>query len=155
MAICREASFAPIAAVVPFDDLEQAIGMNRECEYGLGASVFSNAEKKAERLAARIPSGLLAVNDALAPAAHPATPFGGRGASGWGTTQGAEGLLAMTVPQVVSTRAGRFRPHYEPIDRRPELAEAMRGMLEWSHGGWPQRWRGLRRLLAHGWKLLR
>lgn len=155
MAICREASFAPVAAVVPFADLEQAIRMNRQCEYGLGASVFSSAERKAERLAARISSGVLAVNDALAPAAHPATPFGGRGASGWGTTQGAEGLLGMTVPQVVSVRAGLFRPHYESVERRPEFATTMRGMLEWSHGDWSQRWRGLRRILTNGWKLLR
>jgi acyl-CoA reductase-like NAD-dependent aldehyde dehydrogenase len=155
MAICREATFAPVAAVVPFTNLEQAIRMNRQCEYGLGASVFSGAERKAARLAALIPSGVLAVNDALAPAAHPATPFGGRGASGWGSTQGAEGLLGMTVPQVVSVRAGLFRPHYESLERGPDLAVTMRGMLEWSHGDWSQRWRGLMRILAHGWKLLR
>lgn len=155
MAICREASFAPIAAVLPFGNIEQALRMNRECEYGLGASLFSASEKKAGRLAARIPSGVLAVNDALTPAAHPATPLGGRGASGWGTTQGAEGLLAMTVAQVVSIRSGSFRPHYESLQRRPELAATMRGMLEWSHGNWSERWRGLRRILRHGWKLLR
>ncbi len=155
MAICREASFAPIASVIPFADLDQAMRMNRGCEYALGASVFSGNERKAERIAALIPSGAVAVNDALAPAAHPATPFGGRGASGWGTTQGADGLLAMTVPQVVSVRPGRFRPHYESLDRRPELAKTMRGMLEWSHGRGRQRWCGLRRMLAHAWKLLR
>jgi acyl-CoA reductase-like NAD-dependent aldehyde dehydrogenase len=155
MALCREASFAPVAAVIPFAEPEQAVQMCRQCEYGLGAAVFSESEAKARRLTARIPAGLVAINDALAPAAHPATPFGGRGASGWGVTQGAEGLLAMTVPQVVSVRSGSFRPHYESLDRRPELAETMRGMLEWSHGGWRRCWRGLRRMLVHGWKLLK
>jgi acyl-CoA reductase-like NAD-dependent aldehyde dehydrogenase len=155
MTLCREASFAPIAAVIPFSDLEQAVAMCRQCEYGLGAAIFSASGLKAARLAARIPAGMVAINDALAPAAHPATPFGGRGASGWGVTQGAEGLLAMTVPQVVSIRSERFRPHYESLDRRPELGETMRGMLEWSHGSWRRCWRGLRRMAANGWKLLK
>ncbi len=155
MLICRDAAFAPIAAVVPFDSLDEALALNARCDYGLGASIFSADVAKANQLAAKLSVGMVSINDVIAPTGHPATPFGGRGASGWGVTQGAEGLLAMTVPQVVSTRGGAFRPHYQPLDSNSPLVPVMRGLLEWGHAKGAARWRGLRRILANGWKALR
>ena len=72
----------------------------------------------AGKIAGELESGAVTVNDVIVQTAHPATPFGGRGASGWGVTQGPEGLLEMTVPQVVSVRGGSFRPHYDLDDPR-------------------------------------
>jgi acyl-CoA reductase-like NAD-dependent aldehyde dehydrogenase len=149
MAICHEASFAPIAAVIPFDDVENAIAVNSACEFALGASIFSASAWKAQRLAARIGAGLVTINETIIPAGNPATPFGGRGASGWGVTQGEEGLLAMTVPQVVSVRGGTFRPLYTPLEQAPHVAETTRGLLELSHGRPRTRWRGLKRILRN------
>lgn len=147
MSICQEASFAPISAIVPFDDVAQALAMNAECPYGLGASVFTSNASTAFRIAAALQVGVVAINDTVAPVAHPSTPFGGRGASGWGVTQGQEGLLGMTVPQVVSTRSGAMRLHYTPMSDAPHLAESIRGVLELSHGTPRQRWTGLKRVL--------
>lgn len=128
MEICRVDCFAPIAAVIPVASLEQAVEMDAGCPYALGASLFTGDMKRAERLAPQLRTGSLSVNDVIAPTAHPETPFGGRGASGWGVTQGAEGLLAMTVPQVVSYRGGRYRPHY---DGAP--GGLLRGLLAVAH----------------------
>jgi acyl-CoA reductase-like NAD-dependent aldehyde dehydrogenase len=155
MMICRDATFAPIAAVIPFDCLDDVAAMNSPCEYGLGASIFTGNFAAANEIAARLPVGMVSINDVIAPTGHPATPFGGRGASGWGVTQGAEGLLAMTVPQVVSTRGGSFRPHYKPLDSSSPLVPVMRGLLEWGHAKGAARWRGLKRILTNGWKALR
>jgi acyl-CoA reductase-like NAD-dependent aldehyde dehydrogenase len=149
MAICCDVSFAPISAVIPFDSVDEAVSMCARCDYGLGASIFSQSVLQAQRLAARIGAGIVAINDAIAPAGHPATPFGGRGASGWGVTQGAEGLLAMTVPQVVSVRAGKFRPHFQPLDEALHVAETTRGLFEWSHGNGRQRIGGVKRILQN------
>ena len=75
--------------------------------------------------------GMIVINDVIVSTAHPATPFGGRRESGWGVTQGAEGLQQMTVPQVVSVRAGRFRPHYDLAAQGPEVQQEMAlGFLE-------------------------
>ena len=92
-------------------------------------------------------AGMVTINDVIAQTAHPATPFGGRGASGWGVTQGAEGLLAMTVPQVISERKGKFRPHYATADAtKHATAELLKGLLRWRHAGrWRQRWSGFGR----------
>jgi acyl-CoA reductase-like NAD-dependent aldehyde dehydrogenase len=149
MAICQEAPFAPLMAVLPFDSLEDALAMEAQCPYALGAAVFTNTSARPARLTPRLRAGMVAVNDVIVPTAHPATPFGGTGASGWGFTQGAEGLLEMTVPQVVSVRGGTFRPHYgSAIGQPPMTAEGFRGLLEWTHGATlRQRLGGLLRLV--------
>jgi acyl-CoA reductase-like NAD-dependent aldehyde dehydrogenase len=149
MALCQEASFAPILAVLPYDNLDEALHMNSVCSYGLGASVFTASPHRAAQLAARLRAGSVVVNDAIVATAHPATSFGGHGESGWGVTQGAEGLLEMTVPQVVSVRGGRYRPHYEPVGSPGAVpGEVLRGLLAWGHGATlRQRWAGLLRML--------
>jgi hypothetical protein len=64
-------------------------------------------------------------------------------------TQGAEGLLEMTIPQVVSSRAGTFRPHYDlAAGKGKDQGDLLRGFLESAHA--PKlagRWGGWRRLL--------
>jgi aldehyde dehydrogenase (NAD+) len=149
MALCREASFAPVMAVLPFDTLEEALRMEAECPYALGASVFTRRPERAEAWLGRLRTGSVAVNDVVAPTAHPATPFGGRGESGWGVTQGAEGLLEMTVPQVVSVRSGTFRPHYDlTTGDSASQGEMVRGLLAYEHApSWGQRVAGLWRVL--------
>jgi acyl-CoA reductase-like NAD-dependent aldehyde dehydrogenase len=150
MAVAREDCFAPLLAVVPVRDAEDSLEQAEKCSYGLGASVFSADSSRATEFAPRIRAGMLTVNDVIAPTAHPATPFGGRGRSGWGVTQGPDGLIAMTVPQVVSVRGGKFRPHYEPMgDLDGPTAQMARGLLAWSHGRTIRaRWKGLWRLIG-------
>jgi aldehyde dehydrogenase (NAD+) len=154
MAICQEASFAPVMAVLPFDTLEDALRMESECMYALGASIFTRTPERAVQLAARLRNGSVAVNDVVVTTAHPATPFGGRGESGWGVTQGAEGLLEMTVPQVVSIRRGGSRPHYVPVGEPGALpGDVLRGMLKLCHGpSLGQRLRGLSQLVRGWWR---
>jgi acyl-CoA reductase-like NAD-dependent aldehyde dehydrogenase len=149
MALCREASFAPLMAVLPFDALDEALRMDALCPYALGASVFTGRPERVAAWAGRLRTGTVTVNDVIVSTAHPATPFGGSGESGWGVTQGAEGLLEMTVPQVVSVRAGAFRPHYDlATGAASNQGELARGLLEWAHGAsLGQRLRGLWRLI--------
>lgn len=151
MAVCREASFAPLCAVTPFDTVDDAVTLAAACPFGLSASVFTADVRAADELAARIPAGSVVFNDLIAATAHPATPFGGRGASGWGVTQGPEGLLAMTVPQVVSVRRWGLRPHIdEAVNPDPEATtDILRGLLRASHA------RGLRAWLAGVWQMVR
>lgn len=142
MDLCQVDCFAPIAAVMKFETIDRALDLDAKCSFALGANIFTGNQKLGKEFAGRLRTGSVCINDAIAPTAHPATPFGGRCSSGWGTTQGAEGLLAMTVPQVVSVRGGRFRPHYATVS--PALENLLRGMLNWSHAPrWNNRWKGL------------
>ena len=141
-ALCQEPSFAPLLAVLPFDTDREALEMQQHCPFGLAASIFTGDMRRAQEMAARLEVGMVTINDVIAPTTHPATPFGGRGASGWGVTQGAEGLLEMTVPQVVSVRSGKWRPHYDaPGSTAVTRYETLRALLQFGHGRtWWQRW---------------
>jgi acyl-CoA reductase-like NAD-dependent aldehyde dehydrogenase len=149
MAICQEASFAPLLSVLPFDTPEEALRIDAQCPYALGAAVFTAMPERAQQLAPHLRAGMVTVNDVVVPTAHPATPFGGRARSGWGVTQGAEGLLEMTVPQVVSVRGGKSRPHYGASTGSPPMtADGFRGLLEWGHAPtFGQRMRGFFRMI--------
>ncbi len=152
MALCREASFAPIMAVLPFDTLDDALRMDAQCPYALGASVFTANPAAVAEWAGRLRTGTVSVNDVVVPTAHPATPFGGGGESGWGVTQGAEGLLEMTVPQVVSVRGGRYRPHYD-LATGADQGALVRALLDYCHGATlGQRAGGLLRLVRAMWR---
>ncbi len=151
-AICREASFSPICAVIPFDSNDSALSLAAKCAFGLSASVFTADAKTAQEFASHIGSGSVIINDTIAPTAHPATPFGGRGASGWGVTQGPEGLLAMTVSQVITTRHGKFVPHIEEaVNPDPEAtSDILHGLLRTSHARGVRTWLGGVRQLVRG-----
>lgn len=148
-ALFREVSFAPVLGVTPFDSADEAVEKHNACAFGLAASVFTGNPAAGAELAGRLRCGAVVVNDVIVPTAHPGTPFGGRGASGWGSTQGEDGLLQMTVPQVVTVRSGKFRPHVDAgLGENPGFADVSRGLLAFGHGRTlGDRWRGFRRLV--------
>lgn len=141
----QESLFAPLLTITPCDSIDEMLQHDALTKLRLTASIFTADRQLAQELAARLPVGNVTINDVIVPTAHPATPFGGRGASGWGVTQGAEGLLNMTVPQVVTVRAGTFRPHADSASS----ASIPRGYLRLVHGrGLRQRWSGFRELIS-------
>jgi acyl-CoA reductase-like NAD-dependent aldehyde dehydrogenase len=154
MSLCREATFAPVMAVLSFDTLDEVVQMNRVCPYGLGASIFTQQTKQAAEWTARLQTGMVTINDVIAPTANPAVPFGGVGRSGWGVTQGPEGLLEMTVPQVVSIRGGRYRPHYDMAAGSSISHGALvRGILRFCHAETlGQRLKGMWQVIRAAWK---
>lgn len=145
----RESTFAPTLAVLPFDTLDEALALHAESPFRLTASIFTQNIPEARTLAAKLPVGSVVINDVIAPTAHPGTPFGGRGASGWGVTQGDEGLLQMTVPQTVTVHSGTFRPHVESVlTNDPAGGEVTAGMLRMAHSRTlGMRWHGLKQMV--------
>ncbi|MCG8543092.1 MAG: aldehyde dehydrogenase family protein, partial [Alphaproteobacteria bacterium] len=130
-ALLREDIFGPVIALATVRDMDQAIGLNGDCPYALGASVFGSPDA-ARAMARRIDAGVVTINDVIVPTADPRLPFGGHGESGYGTTRGGEGLVALTRPKAVSLRRGRFRPHYEPA--RPDDRSLFTAYLRAAHG---------------------
>ncbi len=137
--------FAPITSVIRVPRITDSVKIVNQCRYRLAASVFGN-DDQARVIASALRVGSVAINDMLAPTADPRLPFGGRSDSGFGVTRGDEGLLAMTVPTVISQRRGRFMPHL--ARRRESDAELLSGALQLLHAGsLPKRWAGLRQIV--------
>lgn len=146
LALLKADIFAPVLALVPVRDCEEALRFDEMCPYALGASVFG-PEEPARRLAVRIRAGAVTINDLIVPTADPRLPFGGRGQSGYGVTRGAAGLLELTCVKTVSLRRGHLRPHYQPTTTADDTV--FRHYLRAAHGpGWTGRIRACASLLA-------
>ncbi len=139
---------APVAAVFPVAGDAEALRTVASCPYRLGVSIFGSPAG-ARALARRVDAGVAVVNDMIVPTADPRVPFGGRGASGFGVTRGAEGLLELTTLKTVAVRSGSFRPHFDPVaaDDAPLFAAFVQTVHGSSLG---RRWRAMLRLMAEG-----
>jgi len=80
MVIAREEIFGPVLGILPVDDLEHALAVARDSEYGLHASVFTSDIDRALHLARRLPCGTVSVN--AFSEGDVKTPFGGYKRSG-------------------------------------------------------------------------
>lgn len=81
-----EEPFGPIAPVLTWRDLDDAIARANATEYGLGAYGFTRDAATAERLSAGLQAGMVGINDMML--AHPEAPFGGVKHSGVGYESG-------------------------------------------------------------------
>lgn len=153
MRIWREDAFAPLLAIMSCADEREMIEADQACPFALGAAVFGQP-REAIGLALRLRAGLVTVNDVLAAAGHPDTPIGGCGASGWGSTQGAEGLLEMTAPQAIRVSQGSFRPHYAlAIPGHADMGDLLEALLRSGHSrGWLGRTGAIFALPGHAWR---
>ncbi|MHC4088858.1 MAG: aldehyde dehydrogenase family protein [Planctomycetota bacterium] len=99
MKIAQEEIFGPVAAVLPFDDVEQVAEEANTTIFGLAAAVWTRDIAKAHRFAARLRAGTVWVN--CYNAFDPAAPFGGYKFSGHGRENGREALDHYTETKTV------------------------------------------------------
>ena len=97
--IARDEVFGPVLAATPFDDLDEAIALANDSDYGLAAHLWTKDLATAHHASARLQAGTVFVNCILA--ADPAFPFGGMKTSGLGRENGSEGLDAYLEPKTV------------------------------------------------------
>ncbi|HEY1720653.1 MAG TPA: aldehyde dehydrogenase family protein [Magnetospirillaceae bacterium] len=90
MRIVQEEVFGPVLAVMPFDDMEEAITLANQTVYGLAATIWTRDLKKAHTMLPRITCGYVAVNSDAIP--YPGLPHGGRKQSGIGRDLGEEAV---------------------------------------------------------------
>jgi acyl-CoA reductase-like NAD-dependent aldehyde dehydrogenase len=83
MRISSEELFGPAVAVTPFDDLDQAIALANDTNYGLSAAIFTESLEHAMKFAREVQSGNLHINWGPQWRAD-LMPYGGLKESGFG-----------------------------------------------------------------------
>ncbi|MFG3525106.1 NAD-dependent succinate-semialdehyde dehydrogenase [Nocardia nova] len=89
-AILREEIFGPVAVIIGFSSVEEALERANNTEYGLAAYVYTRDLDRAWRISEALDFGMVGVNRGIISDA--AAPFGGIKQSGMGTEGGAEGI---------------------------------------------------------------
>jgi len=103
-AYCEEV-FGPVAPVVRFSSLDEAVALASASAYGLSLGILSGDGLRALELASRIPTGAIHINDQTV-ADEAVIPFGGTGISGNGSRMGGMANLdAYTETQWVTAQA--------------------------------------------------
>lgn len=89
--IAREEIFGPVLAVIPYTDVDKAIAIANDSDFGLGGSVWTGDPERGLDVARRVRTGSIGINHYTLDFA---SPFGGIKASGLGRELGPEGLAA-------------------------------------------------------------
>lgn len=82
MPVCKEEVFGPALPVIIVQNEDEAIEVANSHEYGLGSTIFSSDIERAKKLASRIESGAVFINNQVK--SDPRLPFGGVKKSGYG-----------------------------------------------------------------------
>jgi acyl-CoA reductase-like NAD-dependent aldehyde dehydrogenase len=95
MRIYREESFGPVASVIRVRDVEEAISVANDTEFGLAAAVFGKDLKRCHAIADRLETGICQINGPTV-FDDPNMPFGGMKSSGYGRFGGTAALDEFT-----------------------------------------------------------
>jgi acyl-CoA reductase-like NAD-dependent aldehyde dehydrogenase len=86
--------FGPLATFTRVRDVDHAIELANDSDYGLGANVYTSSLETAMRAATELQAGTVWINDPLKD--NDAAPFGGFKMSGFGRELGSEGIGVFT-----------------------------------------------------------
>ena len=118
MRVAKEEIFGPLLSVIRTDDLEAAIAVGDQCEYGNGASIFTRDGYAAREFKQRFNAGMIGINVGV-PAPMAWFPFTGWNQSFFGDLhiQGTEGVHFYTRQKMTLTRwfASADESHLDPV----------------------------------------
>jgi succinate-semialdehyde dehydrogenase / glutarate-semialdehyde dehydrogenase len=100
MRVMNEEPFGPLALMMPFTRIEEAIEEANRLPFGLAAYAFSGSAKRVATLSAEIEAGMLTVNHLGL--ALPEVPFGGVKDSGYGAEGGTEAMESYLTTKFVT-----------------------------------------------------
>jgi coniferyl-aldehyde dehydrogenase len=96
MKVMQDEIFGPILPIVPYRELDEAIGYVNARPKPLALYVFSSHGEGSRRVIERTASGNVVINDTIFHYAQDDLPFGGVGTSGMGAYHGPEGFKSMS-----------------------------------------------------------
>jgi betaine-aldehyde dehydrogenase len=121
MAVVHEESFGPVLTVETFTDLDDAVRIGNDTDYGLAGAVFSADHGTCEQVAARLRHGTIWIND-FGPYV-PAAEWGGFGRSGVGRELGRAGLAEYQETKHIWTNTQPAPPRWFASSGESDAAE--------------------------------
>jgi len=103
MLVATEETFGPVAPIIGFDTISDAIELANRSQYGLQAAVFTSSLETAWRVGEELECGSVNVNMATS-AGEMNAPFGGVKQSGHGRVLGPEGLKSFSSVKAINFR---------------------------------------------------
>jgi len=110
MSVAQEELFGPVLCVMTYDDLDEAIEVANDSEFGLAAYVWSNDIRKSNHIANRLESGNVFINSY---GYQSEIPFGGYKMSGIGREHGAEAMHEYTQTKSITVGMERFQSRFD------------------------------------------
>ncbi|WP_242914164.1 aldehyde dehydrogenase family protein [Brevundimonas pishanensis] len=104
--------FGPATVIHVVDNVDEAVDLANDTEYGLTGGVISENMTEALAVANRIETGIIHVND-QGIADEPMAPFGGVKSTGYGRFGGDAGVDAFTVTRWVTVQETGRLPQYQ------------------------------------------
>ncbi len=123
MKIMMDETFGPVIPVMKFKTEEEAIEFANDSQYGLGGSVWSKDITRARRVAAKIKTGNLSINNHMLNEGNPNLPFGGTKKSGFGRYKGEAGLLTFCNSKsvLIDKNSAVIDPNWYPFTKNKYL----------------------------------
>jgi aldehyde dehydrogenase (NAD+) len=103
--LARDEVFGPVLAAMSFRDEDEALALANGTQYGLVAGIWTRDGARQMRLARRVRSGQVFINNYGA-GGGVELPFGGVKHSGHGREKGFEALYGFTVLKTIAIRHG-------------------------------------------------
>ncbi len=108
MEMMQNETFGPVVAIQKVKDEEEALRLANDSEYGLNGTVWTTDTEKGFRLAERMDTGGVCVNDMTLTYGVPEAPFGGVKSSGLGSVNGKSGLRGYThAHPIIADKKGK------------------------------------------------
>jgi acyl-CoA reductase-like NAD-dependent aldehyde dehydrogenase len=103
MRIYSEEIFGPVVSIIEASDVDEAVRIANDVDYGLSSAVFAADEATGRAVALRLETGMCHINDATVHD-EPQMPFGGVKASGWGRFGGRAAVDEFTELRAISVQ---------------------------------------------------
>jgi acyl-CoA reductase-like NAD-dependent aldehyde dehydrogenase len=114
--IANEEVFGPVAAVLPFATVDEAVEIANNTPFALVAAVYGRDAARAQAVAERVDAGIVFINNYYR--AVLGTPFGGNRASGYGREHAPETLRAFSRSKSYRLPSGNGEiPRWSAVDQ--------------------------------------